>query len=175
MIRFVDASPKLDINEVVATMKKFDLSFSHALKKRYWILECLLNVHYPEAGLKTETTSLKSGERIWFLCPECENRAGKLFVINSELACRKCHELRYECQYYHRESFYEDYLKHFKNYNKLVNKLKNGKVQKKELEAITKEIKRLKLVLMDASNYLLEQSKAVKINLTQKYESATLS
>lgn len=38
------------------------------------------------------------GHRPWFLCPRCDRRAGRLFLWGSELGCRQCFGLPYECQ-----------------------------------------------------------------------------
>ncbi|MBF0562157.1 MAG: hypothetical protein HQL37_09075 [Alphaproteobacteria bacterium] len=44
----------------------------------------------------THTACHFGGERPWFLCPDCRDRAGKLYLAgNSGFACRRCHDLTY--------------------------------------------------------------------------------
>jgi hypothetical protein len=35
------------------------------------------------------------GSRPWFVCPACERRAGKLYVLAGRPFCRSCHDLTY--------------------------------------------------------------------------------
>lgn len=38
------------------------------------------------------------GQRVWFSCPHCQERAAKLFMKRGRFACRTCHRLRYHSQ-----------------------------------------------------------------------------
>jgi hypothetical protein len=38
------------------------------------------------------------GFRLWFKCPECENKVFTLYDVNSTLKCRKCSWLKYKKQ-----------------------------------------------------------------------------
>ena len=58
----------------------------------------------------TTTACYFGGERIWFVCPECHNRAAKLYLPPQaiQFRCRKCHNLTYKSQKEHSKRF--DYL-----------------------------------------------------------------
>lgn len=55
-------------------------------------------------GLNIELTTSKTkfGERLWFACPECKKRVGKLYKhpTTNTIACRKCNGLYYSSQKY---------------------------------------------------------------------------
>jgi hypothetical protein len=38
------------------------------------------------------------GERLWFLCPDCEHRVAVLYSAGIRFLCRKCSRLPYACQ-----------------------------------------------------------------------------
>ena len=46
------------------------------------------------------TASNLDGLVRWFICPACQNRAGKLYLPSGEgvFLCRKCHDLSYRAQ-----------------------------------------------------------------------------
>lgn len=58
----------------------------------------------------TTTECYFGGERIWFVCPECHNRAAKLHLPPqaTQFRCRGCHNLTYRSQREHSKRF--DYL-----------------------------------------------------------------
>jgi len=60
---------------------------------------------YYQKGLQkiqmTHTRCPKGGGRLWFLCPGCGERVGKLFrrpFAGEDFKCRDCHELIYRSQ-----------------------------------------------------------------------------
>ena len=46
----------------------------------------------------TSTPCYLGGERIWFLCPDCNRRVGVLYVDGHQVSCRHCLRLTYSCQ-----------------------------------------------------------------------------
>lgn len=53
-------------------------------------------------GLELELTTSKTryGLRLWFICPNCNKRVGKLYKhpLTSTIACRTCNNLVYKSQ-----------------------------------------------------------------------------
>lgn len=43
------------------------------------------------------------GSRPWLVCPNCERRSGKLYVVGCEPFCRLCHDLTYQSAQSRRE------------------------------------------------------------------------
>jgi len=63
-----------------------------------------LKLYYQKGDEKIElihTRCQKGGGRLWFKCPLCAKRCGKLYrpLFSFGYACRKCHELVYRSQY----------------------------------------------------------------------------
>ena len=46
----------------------------------------------------TQTPCNYGGNRTWFSCPHCQERAAKLFMKRGRFACRTCQRLRYHSQ-----------------------------------------------------------------------------
>lgn len=46
----------------------------------------------------TSTPCNYGGQRLWFMCPHCSRRVGKLFGAGKYFLCRHCHDLAYESQ-----------------------------------------------------------------------------
>lgn len=61
--------------------------------------------------LRFDFTQLTFGKRIWFLCPRCDRRCGILYEQESELACAKCHDVKYWMRAQHRNSHFESVVK----------------------------------------------------------------
>ena len=63
-----------------------------------------LEFYYCKGEQKIEmitTPCHKGGGRLWFKCPKCGKRAGKLYrpILDIEYLCRGCHGLVYRSQY----------------------------------------------------------------------------
>lgn len=63
-----------------------------------------LKLYYHKGDEKIElihTRCQKGGGRLWFKCPLCDQRCGKLYrpLFTPCYACRKCHRLVYRSQY----------------------------------------------------------------------------
>ena len=58
--------------------------------------------------LLTKTSCYFGGSRYWFLCPDCDKRAGVLYRpwYAQTYLCRGCHNLTYTLRQVHRDSFY---------------------------------------------------------------------
>lgn len=62
----------------------------------------------PGTPLRFEVTEQYKGKRLWFLCPSCERRVGKLYRVKSRLylfpvwGCQKCLGLTYPSQADHK-------------------------------------------------------------------------
>lgn len=56
----------------------------------------------------TATTPFYGGQRYWIVCPElsCSRRTTDLYVQDGIVACRKCLYLKYETQYYSKDTIY---------------------------------------------------------------------
>ena len=175
MIRFVEKTAFYDIIEIVRTMKKYSLTFDQAIKKRYIIWEIVYDVQYPQDGIRTEVTQLTFGRRLWFICPKCETRARKLFIVHGKLYCRKCAQLRYECQYYHRARFYETKLKYIRQHQKLEEKLKYGRVKKSERENLNERLAELQMVNEEINQSMLIHADIVVTDLLRKYRKGKCS
>ena len=39
------------------------------------------------------------GKRPWLMCPQCQHRIGRVFIINQEFLCRRCGQLSYQSEY----------------------------------------------------------------------------
>ena len=50
-------------------------------------------------NLPIERQLYSLGTRLWFLCPICEKRRVKLYLLNKKWACRVCHGLVYASQW----------------------------------------------------------------------------
>jgi len=62
-----------------------------------------LKFYYQKGAQRIEMTFTrcpKGGGRLWFLCPECHRRVGKLYspFAGKEYLCRRCHGLIYRSQ-----------------------------------------------------------------------------
>ncbi len=55
--------------------------------------------HYVVRIAKTRCGTYK-GERVWFQCPTCKRRSGKLYLLQGtiKLQCRVCHDMIYKSQ-----------------------------------------------------------------------------
>lgn len=51
------------------------------------------------AYLPLAKTQQRFGQRTWFLCTSCNRKVGKLYALGRLIACRHCHNLRYDSQY----------------------------------------------------------------------------
>ena len=89
------------------------------LGKNYTVEECqkvtvneleLADALFIELGnQQIQLTSTKcnyGGSRIWFICPNCQNRIGALYCKPSsdEFVCRNCNNLKYQLQMCHRSA-----------------------------------------------------------------------
>jgi hypothetical protein len=90
MIRFTNEAIEIDLWECL----KYD-PFRHAGKVRAYIP----HPYNQHAYLPLTRTRQRHGWRTWFVCGFCGRRAGKLYVIMTNVACRHCHNLRYASQY----------------------------------------------------------------------------
>lgn len=50
--------------------------------------------------LKLATSKTRYGQRLWFSCPNCKKRVGKLYKhpLSKAVACRICNNLDYRCR-----------------------------------------------------------------------------
>lgn len=50
--------------------------------------------------LKLATSKTRYGLRLWFTCPNCNKRVGKLYIhpLTKAVACRVCNNLDYRCR-----------------------------------------------------------------------------
>lgn len=85
----VEHAEQIDINKLI---REFNLQAKIAF------IQSKLDID----GLNLELTTSKTryGERLWFLCPQCRNRVGKLYKhpITGLIACRQCNNLYYSSQ-----------------------------------------------------------------------------
>jgi hypothetical protein len=63
----------------------------------------LLASHIDALGIKVELCTTRTrfgGERLWFVCPACQKRAGNLYRGSDGIliGCRKCLNLKYHSQ-----------------------------------------------------------------------------
>lgn len=57
------------------------------------VVEALIKSKLDLDGVTVRMTTTKTnggGERLWFCCPSCDRRCGKLFCSDSAFRCRKC-------------------------------------------------------------------------------------
>lgn len=64
--------------------------------------------------VKLTTTNTHFGSsRLWWVCPLCGKRVGCLYVVDKAkpIACRKCHNLKYEKAVRHRQKDFDEIIK----------------------------------------------------------------
>lgn len=88
--QLVENSYKININEIINKVKS-------ELKLR------LLQTQIEALGVKIELSTSKTrfnGERFWFLCPNCNLRAGTIYKspTSAIIGCRLCLGLKYKAQ-----------------------------------------------------------------------------
>src|SRR5258706_2107245 len=81
----VETCPSVDIDDVVREAKKGLLAH---------LLKISLNTYGSNIAI-TSTKLYRGGDRIWFSCPNCKRRVGKLFMHPTGIGCRKCKHLMY--------------------------------------------------------------------------------
>jgi hypothetical protein len=88
----VETCQRISVDELVRTATKI-------VKKR--IVEAQIEALGVSISLSTSRTRF-DGERLWFVCPACNNRSGVLYRHPSypTIACRKCFGLVYKKQRY---------------------------------------------------------------------------
>ena len=112
---YVEDCPRITIGEIVKTAHKDNQTKETTFK----------NIFGDEAVIKTTETRLTFGKRIWFVCPDCKRRIGKLYLVNNILTCRCCHNLYYADRSQHRKKHFESVIKPLKKLIKMVRKFKN--------------------------------------------------
>ena len=86
----VEYAQAIDINRIVKVAKE-----------RYKL--ALVEAQIEAVGTKVAICTTKTrfmGTRLWFICPQCNKRKGKLYSFKSVVACRQCCGLKYKDQRY---------------------------------------------------------------------------
>ncbi len=99
--------------------------------------------------LSFATTKLNYGVRTWFVCPDCNSRVGKLYVLDSRLSCGLCLNLYYLDRQSHRNKLFETVIRPAKQLKKLENKLKRKlryETKAKLLEEYKRTVLRISLI-----------------------------
>ncbi len=87
MKTLVEQCQKVNINELLKDVE---------IKSKQMLIKAKIDILGKE--IQTSTTLCNfGGKRYWFVCPNCNKRAGTLYKppTREELLCRKCHGLRY--------------------------------------------------------------------------------
>ncbi len=90
----VELTQRININDLVRqAQKELKISFLQAQIEALGI----------EVQLATSKTRF-NGERLWFLCPKCNRRAGTLYKhpLQEKVGCRICLQLCYKKQRFNR-------------------------------------------------------------------------
>ena len=106
-VRTNEVTGVLNISQVVKALRKSYLPDTFAEIPLYLDIEPLSLSDYPPGiRLYLSSTEQSFGKRWWFLCPLCQKRKGKLYVIktpqSSGLGCRVCLGLSYPTQARHK-------------------------------------------------------------------------
>ncbi len=90
--RLVEQTQSVNIDDLVRKTRKM-------LKKQ--LVEAQIEALGTSLHLTTSKTRF-NGERLWFICPLCDKRAGTLYqqATSNTLGCRRCLSLYYRKQRY---------------------------------------------------------------------------
>lgn len=88
--RIVEWTQKVEINKL---LRKANVE----LKKQ--LLQSSLDLNGTSVLLSYSKTRF-GGHRAWFICPKCGNRVGTLYLLNNQVLCRICGNLKYKNQRY---------------------------------------------------------------------------
>lgn len=82
----VESTEQIDINKLI---RQFNYKAKEAFIKSQVQIEGL--------ELKLATSKTRFGLRLWFICPNCNKRVGKLYKhpLTNVVACRICNNLDY--------------------------------------------------------------------------------
>jgi hypothetical protein len=88
--KIAEGVQKVKIDDLIKRAKR---EFKLKLIKSSWDLNGI------EIRLTTSKTRF-GGERIWFVCPQCQKRKGVIYLDSGLLGCRVCLNLTYRKQRY---------------------------------------------------------------------------
>lgn len=90
---------------------RINISIIDKEKDRFAVLKYLVNSNeiQQEIHLQFQICNLK-GNRLWFTCPHCCSRVGKLYFSGESFVCRRCGDVTYSSKNINRKSnFYTIY------------------------------------------------------------------
>lgn len=85
----VESTEQIDINKLI---RKFNTKAKESFIQSQIDIDGL--------NLQLTTSKTRYGLRLWFLCPKCNKRIGKLYKhpLTGIIACRTCNNLYYKSQ-----------------------------------------------------------------------------
>jgi hypothetical protein len=76
---------------------KFEVSI--LTKKDHIIISYSTNTKQINTKIDIDSTRVGYGSRLWFKCPGCKKRKGRVYFASNVFSCRDCHQLTYlTCQ-----------------------------------------------------------------------------
>jgi len=152
----------IDLKNIVKNSKRDNISKWKALDREKTLLQ--LFAPYGDVYIEIKYTQNKFGNRAWLVCPKCLRRFTRLYSVYEKLQCRKCHNLKYSSCNRHREKHFENFVKPYRRFTNLKEKLIR-KMRKVKRETLTKEYKQLFDLLMsyqDTQIAFFKYSKSIR-------------
>ncbi|EKD87085.1 MAG: hypothetical protein ACD_37C00047G0001 [uncultured bacterium] len=120
--------------------------FGNTCRVKAWIftigmikLDYYISNRFEEEHIESEISLIKQkcnygGHRLWFSCPRCHHKAGKLYLFGKYFVCRTCSDLTYLSKNMNRRSnsfILYDCMKMENNLNELVKTITKTKYRNK--------------------------------------------
>lgn len=108
--RTVEETVHIEINKFKNHLDGGSLTYSWGTDKKqqsisiltlsdHLVLVYYANKEKISSTIYIDSTSVGYGKRLWFNCPDCDNRTARLYLVGKYFKCRKCHNLTYlSCQ-----------------------------------------------------------------------------
>lgn len=98
-LKIQDLKNCLDNKNLTYSWNNGKMSIGVITKKDCIVLLYKANEEKIMRTVNIDSTEVGYGKRLWFNCPECDERTAKLYLVGKHFACRDCQNLTYfSCQ-----------------------------------------------------------------------------